>query len=184
MFFNKEKMNESTNGNSSQTITIQEEDTKSKTLRLVLKKQAEYIANHVATVPETVRICFRNMSKYFANYGIENQEEGNHEELTEKNVNKIKEQFNEWKELIEQQRIIALRELYNLPTPEQQQDVILFWEEVAKFINKFIDWINELFRESLGQIKQNKKLDTNALKNLVYQIGSCIYNGLTMYKSF
>jgi phosphoenolpyruvate-protein kinase (PTS system EI component) len=105
-------------------------------------------------------------------------DESQTKEATEKNKTILNEKFDKMQKNIEKARENALKKLDKL-SPQQQKDVIKFWDLASELIEDVLSWIQDLFTNIVNKIREGFKLAASALKdffNMVKNIFKQITN--------
>jgi len=151
-------------------------------LRLVLKKIDKLVeSKDKESIPDKLKKQVDSLAKLFYSEPENLADERIDDELSQKNIEKMKNKFQGIRDLLNEQEEVVVQEMLTL-TPQQQADVIAFWEIVSEFFCDLMDAMNEWFMEILKEIKKGKKLNRNSLKQTFNEINQIVKQLFTSFQ--
>ena len=135
----------------SNVITVREITQHNKRLRLHLKREAEEIS---CCVPKGRDNSFTSLFTVMLTQWVGKAEEGIAEsaaspECTKRNRERIEKSFNEVQGSLTDLKNATISALGNL-TPQQQEEVVTFWNKAGSFLRGVLDWMRDIFTFVLG----------------------------------
>jgi len=141
------------------------------TLRLRLTQQADELSDNLGR-KHGHKPWFHGARSYFNKIFTEVTEnpdvkldEERTAEATRRNQEKIRQYINTLKSNLDEKGKMICQGLETM-TPEQQEEVVYFWESVMTFMNNVLDYLKVMFDEVIQKIVQGCKLIKEAVVSL------------------
>lgn len=151
------------------------ESSSSPTLRLQLTNSARELGSSRPSQP----ILLANFRRMFTNLVCENGnidfEEDRSESARKRNEAKLDVIFDDMVKELEKGRTDARESLRNL-TPEQQEDVLMFWALAQNFFADVMKWMQDIFQTVLEKIRQGYRLVKKVVKEIFDTIEGWLNN--------